>query len=407
MAKIAWLSFSPEGPEQRFSRFINLAADLGHEIYKPRFDLSDLQASSSELLRAVETGDAYLIPSPEELGHPLLLRPLRDRITKGHRALFAVRHPSSNQEENAIIDTVLAPYGMSPAGVRIRPPRGYSVVLNRTMTGYRESELLKGVNTIDFPYPDAILHHEDTTPVVVIDDEGVDDSIMPVGEDDYLRDRETLRRLSPFVIWRDQDGPGTVLGIYGFAPFCDPYQSLSGPFPCFDANPVFAQRIIEFLTNGIPKSKADLLSMLEQSEINLLEAILAVCEPSCADWWEDCVPEKVRKKCQEKAAQDKYCPSKYSALTIIDMKTIIESNRQLFSEVFLRARLGTTKREQLGWIDRFNNARNIVMHPPKSHFGQTMPMEEVRMRFQEAVDCSRRLLEAAKVASSGSGSDRI
>jgi hypothetical protein len=395
MAKIAWLSFSLDNPEKRYSGLVRLAATLGHEIWKPPFDHNDLLASAEAVVEAVETADAFMVPDPVDIAHPKIIQPLHKRIRDGHRAIFAVNYQSSSEEDNTLIDSVLAPFDMSPLEIKIRPPIGYQVVIEQTTTGFRESELLKGVDKVNLMQPNALYYWLDTTPVLIVDEKGIHGSVMPIDKGDLEMDRRTLQKLSPYVIWRDPDGPGTVLGIYGFTPFCDPYLPMSGRYDGIEANPVLARRMIEYLTNGISKSIPDLRGMWEQVEINLAETIKTICGRADNDWWNKFVPEKVKVKCEKQMEHDRHCGSKLATMTIIDMKLIIESNKDLFELVFDLAGFGPTKRDRLGWINRFNEARNVYAHPTKSHFDNPMPIEEVQSRFEEAVMCSRRIYKAA------------
>ena len=103
-------------------------------------------------------------------------------------------------------------------------------------------------------------------------------------------------------------------------------------------------------------------------ETKLKEFIRTVLEKEVGDrWWESCIPEAVRSKCQEVREDEnrhgegslppfEYCHFRH-------LKKTIEKRWSENFEKFFEGEPGGTRDEKLAWLERLIPVRNVLMHP--------------------------------------------
>lgn len=81
-------------------------------------------------------------------------------------------------------------------------------------------------------------------------------------------------------------------------------------------------------------------------------------------WWYNGIPEPIRKKASERLEEARGKGNKEGYLDLIDFRTILTKNWELFQEV-LPPGQGRGKDRRTEWIVRVNEMRKVVMHPAK------------------------------------------
>lgn len=102
-------------------------------------------------------------------------------------------------------------------------------------------------------------------------------------------------------------------------------------------------------------------------------------------WWYTGVPPQVRKKAAEKHEDDKGKGKKENYLDLIDFRTIVVSNWNLFQDSLAFGKSGN-KEAKTDWIVKLNEARKIVMHSTKQQtvsFQQLAQLREYERTLSE------------------------
>lgn len=113
----------------------------------------------------------------------------------------------------------------------------------------------------------------------------------------------------------------------------------------------------------------DLYEIVRDIEVTLHESIRTVLMKKFGekDWWRKGIPASIRADCARSYEEDPDpCSEPFSYTTLINLKTILDKNWSIFSEL-LPKRLVTNKQDLLSRLDRLNRIRNNVMHPVKGN----------------------------------------
>ena len=90
-------------------------------------------------------------------------------------------------------------------------------------------------------------------------------------------------------------------------------------------------------------------------------------------WWYSGVPQQIRKKAAERLEEDKGKGNRENYLDLIDLRTIVLNNWNLFQDTVGFGRSGN-KEVKTDWMHKLNEARKIVMHGTKQ---QTVSFEQL------------------------------
>ena len=134
-------------------------------------------------------------------------------------------------------------------------------------------------------------------------------------------------------------------------------------------NRKFATNLLRWAT-GTLGTKPTAKEYLDQIEISLYDTIKSVLSRKSKDWDTDCVPDKVKEKCQLKMA-DKRGSEPQAYFDLVDLKKTIEHNWTMFEPHFIRVGWAGGKSKALHWLDRVNEIRKLSAHPVRAHVLET------------------------------------
>ncbi|MBZ5500538.1 MAG: DGQHR domain-containing protein [Acidobacteriia bacterium] len=149
-------------------------------------------------------------------------------------------------------------------------------------------------------------------------------------------------------------------------------KTLHDKFPDFEPHGLLeALKLQEAQTN---KQAYELIQSLEprlqQFMIDTLKQAYGVDEDR---WWYEGVPEPIRKRATEQLEEAQGKGKKEHYLTLIQFRTIAESNWDLFKDTLAFGKSGN-KHLKTEWMQKVNELRNVVMHPAKQ---QTITFEQL------------------------------
>lgn len=217
-----------------------------------------------------------------------------------------------------------------------------------------------------------------------------------------LEDRELVERFTDFpaewtspeissIVLSETENGGGVLALS-----CSFLHDAFRMFPGIDGadNAVLAKNIIKWLTGARlvtpPAVQAfEFVDHIERSLVSYVHRELVLRFP---DWWTDGVPLNVRKKCAERCEEDGNKLPKAAYFDLLDVKLICEENWPLFEEEFGRVGWRGGKKTALGWFNRLNDVRKIVMHPTRRHFTPSSPNAEEMLFLSDIGERVRSLL---------------
>src|SRR5262249_44952053 len=141
--------------------------------------------------------------------------------------------------------------------------------------------------------------------------------------------------LACMVATRIGDAGGTVLVVAGSVLI----DRLVGPeaveWPGPSANRKFARNLLQFLSrSNVTSTPLEPFELISRIERTLIDTVRKGVRPKGdKDWWYECVPEPVRKKCAERHEQEKGRFPKAAYLDLLDLRSIIESNWKDFESM--------------------------------------------------------------------------
>lgn len=120
--------------------------------------------------------------------------------------------------------------------------------------------------------------------------------------------------------------------------------------------------------------------VLNQIEVILYEWILdGLKKRYGSNWWIKGVPVNLRRQCAIRSEDEGKGISPEAYFTFIDLRTIVQSNWDLFGPTVEGISRESGKRRSTEWLVELNEARNIWAHPIKQRFVPISP--ECRSRF--------------------------
>lgn len=141
----------------------------------------------------------------------------------------------------------------------------------------------------------------------------------------------------------------------------------------------FQKRIYDSITEFNPKGLEQWIKdnsgefnenskeITERLEFAIRENIFMTLKMSYNDrWWLDGVSKEIQKKAAVTAIEKGNEEPHENFLFLLDYKTIIEKNWNLFKDIFADPEFKTGKDNQLKWFDQLNEIRNKVSHPGRA-----------------------------------------
>jgi hypothetical protein len=169
-------------------------------------------------------------------------------------------------------------------------------------------------------------------------------------------------------------GNGGVLAIAGRF-IHDRYVGPTGvDFPGITAgdNEVLASNILKWLaghrlqTSTVAATAFNLVDSIERSLVDF--AVQGIKNAFTKDWWTDGIPLPIRNKCAQRCEEEGNKIPKVAYLDLLDVKTILEKNWQLFEKDLAAVGWTGGKGAALSWFGELNDIRKSVMHPVRRHF---------------------------------------
>jgi hypothetical protein len=190
-----------------------------------------------------------------------------------------------------------------------------------------------------------------------------------------------------FVDWSSPDLPvlagnyhlesgGALIVLFGSL-LHDPYTGYRGHnFDGIDNNLQFARNLITYLT-GRGKSTRDYeleaYGLLRRIERNLVDVVRYGLSDKEKQWWEYCVPDKIKDKCKGRCKREgeKLPPEAY--LELIDLIKLIQTNWDSFSEGLKTVGYEGGKSKLQSWlgVDRLLEIRKLSAHALKGYVACT------------------------------------
>jgi hypothetical protein len=169
--------------------------------------------------------------------------------------------------------------------------------------------------------------------------------------------------------------------------------------PGIQENEQLASNLIRYLTAS-GSSEPTYAQECNRAEKNLCDFVTAILKSTFGEdhWWVEAVPLPIRKLCvaNREEEKQKFPPECY--LTIINLKTIMESNWKLFMPHFVDAGSSSGKENALRWLDRFNEVRKMVAHPLKAYMAAYKLSEAELASVKDADLLCLRLLQSLSPA---------
>jgi hypothetical protein len=312
----------PEHGGFRYSGFQKLAEELAIEI-RPVWVKNPTKPDTDDLLRQLdallEHSDAFYIRDWRYFQMPDIRGKIFQRIKAGIRVLVDT-NPSSAEHESEL-NSFLSNYHANATKIGIfredRPTdvSSFELICDVHPECFRDSELFAGVAEFSVTQPRLIKYSGNTRPVAVLPPE----EIMLVDADIELRDWHT-RELAYIVMYTDPETSTRVLAFSGSI-LVERQLERSG-------NRKFATNLLRWAT-GTLGTKPTAKEYLDQIEISLYDAINSVLSRKSKNWDTDCVPDKVKEKCQLKMT-DKRGSKPQAYFDLVDLKKTIEHNWKMF-----------------------------------------------------------------------------
>jgi hypothetical protein len=373
-------------PRDRFwyERFSALARDMGAEVRVVRQSSDGVEATRSawtQLKGVLTQADAFFLPDDTLLMVDECAHLLHERVRSGARLLVRL-----NENCLRLQNTFLAKYDLTGTSVRIRSPITPLVRLKRSPDHFRDVRLFVGVDEVQIQHPNAIWYGGESLPVLVADDR----YLAIDGETDLPGDWNA-RELACAAAWHGGHRAG-VLAISG-GYFEDPFDGATGiHWPGINLNQQLARNVLEYLAEGRPCDTPE--DRCKRIEINLVDFVFGVLKGRGSDWWTTLVPEKVRQKCEERRGQERGRFPVEAYCDLIDLKTVMEKNWQLYRPLFQLVQGGGGKDASLHWLTQLNELRRLVGHPLKKHVTGYVFTEEDQALLREGDALIKRLVKA-------------
>jgi len=374
-------------PRDRFwyERFSALAREMGAEMRVVREAGDGVEAARlawTQLKGLISETDAFFLPDDTLLMVEEYAQLLHERVQSGARLLVRL-----NENCLRLQNTFLAKYDLTGTTVRIRSRSTPLISLKRSPDNYRDVRLFVSVDEVRIQNPNAIWYGGESLPVLVADDQ----YLAIDGETDFPSDWNA-RELACAAAWHGAKRAG-VLAISG-GYFEDPFDGATGiHWPGIEVNRQLARNMLEYLTEGRPCDTPE--DRCNRIEINLTDFVFGVLKACGSDWWNAFVPEKIRQKCTQRRDQERGRFPAKAYCDLIDLKTVMEKNWQLYGPVFQLVLGGGTKNASLRWLNELNELRRLVGHPLKKHVSGYTFTEEEQALLREADALVKRLLKAA------------
>jgi hypothetical protein len=161
--------------------------------------------------------------------------------------------------------------------------------------------------------------------------------------------------------------------------------------------------MLRFLSEGQKRIAPE--DRCQRIEINLADFVFGILKSGGGDWWTEAVPLPVRQKCASRQEEEAKRLPKEAYFDLIDLKTVMHKNWQLFEPHLRSAGCMGSKDRALAWMDQLNELRRLVGHPLKKHIsGYVFSREELELL--EKCDALAMQLRTASTSNSASCSSR-
>jgi hypothetical protein len=336
----------------------------------------ELQGQSSDqwlhlwkdLESLVETADAFIVADGAVLTE--FSERLKKRVADGARVLVI---PDINclSQMNAFLSS----FGLAATPYRILPDASDSTVLTipRLLECYLDRDLLDAVDSVTFTSVTAVRFERDAIPVLLASEKSwaVDaTSDFPI----------KWNRLELACIARWEGPSGGAVVVIGGDIFWDTSRRWTdlSLMPGIQHNGRLSANLLRYAAK-IAAVTVSPAQHCERAEQNLATFVLTKLQLHFGqEWWAEGVPLNIRQECakrQEEEVRRKFPKEAY--LNLIDLKTIMEKNWNLFLQHFKKPGETQGKDKALSWLDKFNELRRLTAHPLKTHIAEySMSPEE-------------------------------
>ena len=214
-----------------------------------------------------------------------------------------------------------------------------------------------------------LTHFENTTKLLFLKDDEIVDLVMPFGTalGDYfarmsIDDRLAFRRL------RGVEGQTTGRRL------CE--EALRKEFPEFEP-----PGLDDWIQRRKENTNDEVRKVIERMEKKLQESILNILKeefPANLQWWFVGVAKGVRKKVDDRI-NEAGGGGREESFDLIDYRSIITSNWQLFKDIFGYGPKTSSKDKQTKWLHDTNEMRKVVVHASRRDYMSLEDLQKVQM----------------------------